>query len=198
MLLRAATTLGLIGGITVGTYKYTTRLIPISEDEVIWAWLEAEVSDSNHQFALAYAEAIAAEENPVVLDCPNFENPIENAARRNVFNSVRGNYYLWAPIHDSTKWYRTRVVIPGPQLQFLRPIFPFIYGPYPPNYPPVHSPSDLEDIILWGNKKSGPFTVLEGNHRWYNRERKTLMPSVYIGLSKTPYGLHDQTIDRYN
>ena len=197
-MLKCATAIGLVSGAAIGTWKYQTRLIPISEDEVIWVWLKAEISHSEHQFASAYANAIESQSGRLVLACPNFDDTNENEVRRKVFDRVRGDYYLWRPIHASTRWYRSKILVPGPFLGVLTPYLPFIYGPYPPGLenPSKYPPSDLEDIILWGNSKMGPFTILEGNHRWYHHQKHTLMPSVYIGLSDEPYELHAETLRR--
>ena len=50
---------------------------------------------------------------------------------------------------------------------------------------------DLNNIILWGHKKTGPFIILEGNHRWYNKNTYfPVLASVYVGLSNSKFELH--------
>lgn len=157
------------------------RLIPVSSDEIIHAWLVAECNDPNHQFAYNYSKAIK-NHGPIILEQADFTNSQQNNARRAVFNQVRGQYSLWDPIYEHTKWYKTRIIINNP----LRTI----YGPFPPNTNISNKPLDLNNIILWGHNTNN-LIVLEGNHRWY--ARNPYIPyhvSVYIGLSSLKYPLH--------
>src|SRR5205807_8184900 len=80
-------------------------------------------------------------------------------------------YYLWAPIHTTTSWYRTR--------KLLTP-FSRIAGPYPPNILQNGSRVSLNHLILWGHTRSGPFIILEGNHR---DRKSTRLNSSHLVIS---------------
>jgi len=177
--------LGIIGAASIALhqgYKYSGIGIwkEVERDEIVWAWLKAEARNSNHQFVKCYKE-IMGEVGDIELNNPSFSDTKQNEDRMTVFNRVRGEYYLWKPIHENTKWYRTKIVINNP--------FRHIYGPYPPK--DVYSCDNLDGIILWGHEKKGPFIVLEGNHRWYGCKRWIpFITDVYVGLSEQKYALH--------
>lgn len=107
---------------------------PVSKDEVIWAWLNAEATDKNHQFAKGYDRNIQ-KFGPIVLDHPKFHNKEENEKREQVFMEVRGKYDLWKPIVDSTTWYKRRMLLFDSQ----------IYGPFPPSGPkrPIYNLNNI-------------------------------------------------------
>ena len=177
----------LIGG-TVISYKYYTRLRPVSEDEVIWSWLRSEMMYVNHQFSECYKQAEVKHGHPELL-IPDLNDKEENVRRRNIFWECRGQYSLWDPIYKESKWYRRRMLIlPG----LMSPYY--IHGAFKPNKYGT-SRSDMNGIILWGHEESGPFIVLEGNHRWYdlNNDILPFIASVYIGLSDKTYPLHSTT-----
>ena len=47
-------------------------------------------------------------------------------------------------------------------------------------------PSDWEPPILWGHARSGPFTIIEGNHRltaYFATGRNDLDIPVFVGMS---------------
>jgi len=187
---------------------------PVSENEVIYAWLKAEATDPNLEYASYYNKAIA-EQGGIKLDDPSFTDEKENADRKAVFNKVRGNFSLWKPIHETTTWYKTTIITINP---FMR-----IFGPYPleKHIRPKTSGKDdkdenekvdkdenekddshiknfeyksLNNMVLWGHSKSGPFVILHGNRRWYSRN--TYIPyivSVYVGLSDQKYELHKES-----
>ncbi len=177
--------LGIVGGgfviyaaikyLSIGSFK------PVTEDEVIFAWLYAEATDPSHQFASHYRN----EMNRVglVLDSdPSFEDPEENNKRREVFDNIRGKYALWKPIREHTSWYKTTMI--------LNYQSPYILGPYPPKEI-KRSCLNLNNIILWGHSTNGPLIVLEGNHRWYSRYRfLPYVAEVYVGISDQNYKLH--------
>lgn len=157
----------------------------VSEDEVIWAWLKNEVTDPQHTFAESYKEGINKLEidgiSALVLDYPDFESTIQNNNRRQLFDYVRGRHILWRPIHKQTKWYRTKQLLNNP--------FRKIHAPYVPAK--IGEPTSLDGIVLWGHSKSGPFVVLEGNHRWHARNKwKLNVATIYVGISNIKYSLH--------
>lgn len=123
---------------------------------------------------------------PIVLDNPNFRDMNENKKREKVFMDVRGKYDLWAPIYKSTKWYKTKILLNDE----------LVYGPFKPRDDELNKGNnlDLNNIILWGHEKSGPFIILEGNHRWFSRKKnKSYYVNVYVGLSKQKYYIHKIT-----
>ena len=177
-----------IAGYTVWKFRNLGTWKQVPDDEVIWSWLNIEARDPKHQFAKFYEDAIAG--TPIVLEKPNFTNSKENNDRRKVFNKVRGDFSLWKPIHESTKWYRTTMVLNNP----FKPSK--IHGPYPPfNRGPTSY--DLNNIILWGHSKQGPFIILEGNHRWYSRHPWLPYTSeVYVGISPQSYFQHSSVCNK--
>jgi hypothetical protein len=55
------------------------------------------------------------------------------------------------------------------------------------------APSEWGPIVLWGHKKAGPFTVVEGNHRliaYASSERRGLEIPVFVGLSRMLFFFH--------
>lgn len=175
-------------GIGVGGIRAATRPIPVSEDEVILSWLQSEARDPHHQFAKYYRKAIEdlGKDEKFVLDNPNLSNEAENKARRQVFNSVRGKYKLWQPIHQQTVWYRRRMFLPSP--------FHSLFSAWPAERT-VDEKQSTGHKILWGHSFGGPLFILEGNHRW-TAQRKNLIPrleTVYVGISKQPYTYHALT-----
>jgi hypothetical protein len=169
------------GTMTVGTgilFTYNFGLTEVSEDEVIWSWLNAEATDPNHQFYESYQKCIR-EVGYVELKNPSFENESENGKRREVFK-VRGDYLLWKPIHKNTKWFKCTMLLNGKN----------IHAPYPVSRENDRN-LDLNGTILWGHSLAGPFIVLEGNHRF--SQRRWWFPyvaTVYVGISDVPYEVH--------
>ena len=170
-------------GLVIG-YKYNEmkKWHTVTEHEVIHAWLRAEATDSHHQFSENYRKQIDRV-GGIVLNHPSFTNEKENEARRQVFDAVRGKYYLWAPIHESTTWYKTMILVNYQSQKII--------GPYPPKEH-NRSGTNLNNIILWGHNKNGPLIVLEGNHRWYAKHNYIpYFATVYIGISDQQYDLYD-------
>lgn len=167
---------------TYDKFKIFTTWIPISEDEVIHAWLRAEMSHPRQQFGEYYKQY--SQGLNLALENPCFEDKEQNDNRRFVFDKVRGDYSLWRPIHKDTEWYKTYFIYPS--------LTTIIYGPFPPSIQySNNSYAKLNDIILWGHEKQGPFIIIEGNHRWY--ASKWFMPQIitaYVGLSPIKYPLH--------
>lgn len=148
----------LIGTVAVGYCGWRHLdlgvLTQVSEDEIIHAWLKAEIIDPRHQFAKAYKRSLEKNGSielggpnriPYVnsvrlgLEKPNLLNEEQNRRRREVFYDVRGKYGLWEPIHLSTTWYKTRMI-----LNYQKPE---IYGPFPPKTPSGFG-TNLNNIIL--------------------------------------------------
>ena len=157
----------------------------VSKDEVIWSWLRSEADNPKHQFASVYKKEVI-KVGGINLDNPFLYDTIENDKRRQVFDKVRGKYSLWEPIQESTKWFKTKIIIfPG---------LNNIYSAYPPKDENGKTVHNLNGIILWGHRKRGPFIVLEGNHRWCNRSLFfPYFAEVYVGLSTKKYPLHSIT-----
>jgi hypothetical protein len=54
-------------------------------------------------------------------------------------------------------------------------------------------PNEWDTPILWGHEQTGPFTILEGNHRltaYAATSREDLRIPVFVGLSSTACYLH--------
>lgn len=188
----AAIVLTVISTLTI-IWKRKTRLIPVSKHEVIWAWLCAEYLDPSHKYN-RYYQSSSKDFGTPELTSPDFNDEQQNKIREDVFNNVRGKFLLWKPIVHHTQWYSTSILCPGNIVErivkYLPMNVPYIYGPYKPAEQPHAQKSDLTHMVLWGHTKQGPYIVLEGNHRFYNRIETTLMPKVYVGLSDQPYELH--------
>jgi hypothetical protein len=170
------------GGVV--SYKYYTRLRPISENEIIWSWLRDEMY-ATHQFTDCYNQAVQKLGPPNLL-VPDFNDAEENVRRRAIFWECRGRFALWDPIYKSTTWYKKRMLI------LPKVIYPYyIHGPFKPTHN-KNIKGTLNGIILWGHDQSGPFIVLEGNHRWYDLNKGYLpfIADVYVGLSPKAYPLH--------
>lgn len=100
---------GIIGGTVAYQCRDLNVLYPVTEAEVIHAWLRAESLEATHQFAKGYSRAIGqtlgTRETPVNLEngtgpesalahyqqiiaTPDFHNAEENTLRRAVFQTV--------------------------------------------------------------------------------------------------------------
>ena len=159
--------------------------VPVHEDELIWVWLKHEARNPQHKFAKYYEREIKRV-GGIELDHPNFtDDKGENGKRWHVFTEVRGKYLLWAPIYNTTYWYKT--------VMFITPWTNFL-APYQPDF--IENNLNIDDMILWGHTTKGPFVILEGNHRWYSwlqRFWRFKFTNVYVGLSDQPYVLHAGT-----
>lgn len=160
---------------------------PVTQDEVIRQWLITEATNPDHQYADLYQQAANLVTGNRFLSASFFTDDSKTDERRQVFDLVRGDYRLWAPIRNSTTWYDVAMVI--------KPTETRIHGPFKPEG--SLSPSaTISGMILWGHERSGPFVILDGNHRWHSVEASylhTVVSQVYVGLSNTKFELHSET-----
>ena len=154
---------------------------PVTNHEVIWSWLRAEISHPSHQFKGGYNRYVNQYGQPK-LDNPCFTDEEENRVRGEIFQHVRGKYSIGRPLSDDTKWYKVGMFFWGACRQ--------VRSPWPPGLDEirVRRSLDLNGIIMWGHKMGGPYILLEGNHRWY--WRNVFFPyfaEVYVGISQSKY-----------
>jgi hypothetical protein len=130
-----------------------------------------------------------------LIDHPNLSDPLENHKRRRLFLIRRG--VLWNEIPADTQWFEVNNLTDseldelylsarhtsewdaaGSQLNVVARV-----ARLPLTAPPDRWPR----IILWGHDKSGPFSILEGNHRMlayaYASPRPAMNVTAYVGLS---------------
>lgn len=80
----------LVCGSTIG-YKYYTRLRPVTESEVIWAWLRSEMLREKSVLTDCYNQASEKRGNPVLIN-PNFDKLDESGRRKAIFLECRNMY----------------------------------------------------------------------------------------------------------
>ena len=171
----------------MGYYLSKSKIIQVSEDEVICQWLKGEVYNVNSEFYPYYQNKIKDIGDYIELINPNFEDKNENENRRHVF-AVRGDYDLWKPICASTKWYKTTLWLNNPFTNRK------ILSPFPKNINNKNN-MNLNNIILWGHSFDKELIILEGNHRWSSKKKWYLhYTNVYIGISDTNYFLYNETV----
>ncbi len=139
-----------------------------------------------------------------LIDYPDITNPAENHARLRYLAETRRQ--LLGEIPPDTRWHKVCVLTDAElsQLHVIgRSAFDDPCGRDQNELQKVASrrpepmksqPSDWKAPILWGHKRTGPFTIIEGNHRliaYLSQHQKSgLSIPVYIGLSNTPCFWH--------
>ena len=132
-----------------------------------------------------------------VVDNPNLNDPLENYKRLRLLYIPRGKFMVEIP--PDTTWWEVRSLTEselgelyvsarhtsewdaaGNKLEQVASAI---------QIPPLDSPPDTWSgrIILWGHDKTGPFSIMEGNHRMLAYVRANPRPpleiNVCIGLS---------------
>ena len=130
-----------------------------------------------------------------IIDNPNLNDLLENHKRLRLLHIIRGIFMVEIP--PDTKWYEVQSLTEN-EIDEL-----YLSAKHNPQWDeaenkldrvamaarlPLKSPPDAwARIILWGHDKTGPFSIIEGNHRLlayaYAHPRPPLNISVYIGTS---------------
>jgi hypothetical protein len=148
-----------------------------SFDDVVLAWLKAE--KYRHERQLSTSQR-------VLIDTPDPRNDAEHQLRFELLREWRGGLLSGVPL-ATTSWYEVRylrfehlrelLVIPDKYWFSLESRFPRR----------LHEAAEhWASPILWGHKKQGPFTILEGNTRLTCAAREPcedLKLLTYVGLS---------------
>lgn len=139
-----------------------------------------------------------------LIDQANTGDPAENHARLRYLASIRRQ--LLGEIPPDTRWYKVHTLTDANLIELHvigRCGFDDPFGrdqnelkkvavrrPEPLSSQPAHWGSP----ILWGHSKTGPFTIIEGNHRLIGYASQTQAPglsvAVFVGLSRTPCFWH--------
>jgi hypothetical protein len=166
----------------------------VNVHEVVAEFLRGE----RHRFEQILSPAAMAS----LIDSPNIRDPYANHNRfRYLLLSRR---YLIGEIPPDTRWYEVRNLTDN-ELSELHVIARcgWDHADDRNELPRValRRPSTLTDQpgswarpILWGHKRAGPFTILEGNNRltaYVSQGRQSgLMIPTLVGLSPTPCCFH--------
>ncbi|MDZ7860959.1 MAG: hypothetical protein U5O15_09925 [Candidatus Krumholzibacteriota bacterium] len=167
------------------------------------AWTEISIHHVYHSFL----KGELGERNPhkmseyhKIITTPDFKDPMENHLRFRLLIEVCGRKGLLAMIPCSTKWYQVEF-LNEQHISELRVIGRCEWDSKTKSdkneiekvilrekEPLRTEPSNWDAPILWGHYKDGPFTIIEGNHRfvgWANaKERLDFSIPVFIGLSR--------------
>jgi hypothetical protein len=133
-----------------------------------------------------------------IIDSPNLRDPLENHKRLRLLYIHRANFWIevppdtvWHEVHSLTEDELDELYLSarhngewdaaGSRLVKVAAVSP----------PPLRASPDVWPgrIILWGHGQTGPFTILEGNHRmlaYAAAPRRPLLDiGVHIGLSES-------------
>jgi hypothetical protein len=166
----------------------------VTVHEVVAAFLRSE----RYKFTMVPLDVLA------LIDHPNIVDPSQNHARLRYLASIRRQ--LLGEIPPDTRWYKVWTLIDAelPEIYVIgRCGFDDPYGrdrnelqrvasrrPEPMN----SQPSTWGTPILWGHDRTGPFTIIEGNHRLIayasQGQKSGLSVPVFVGLSNTPCFWH--------
>jgi hypothetical protein len=137
-----------------------------------------------------------------VVENPNTKNPDDNHLRLRILTYLRGS--LVGEIPPDTRWFEVHSLSKG-DLAELRVIARCGWDdPADQNElikvakrkpePLSAAPAAWRKPILWGHDQTGPFTILEGNHRLVAYAAADDPPDlcipVIVGLSPTPCFFH--------
>lgn len=156
---------------------------------MLLAWLRAERETNANIRAFAAVPEIAT-----LLDTPNIDDPEENRGRLRLFYIARWVFFFEIP--PDTCWYEVHHLRDDDLAALHTVNFGEWNDPGDRNelikvaarkqFDLLSSPEEWGSIILWGHERSGPFTIIEGNHRLtaYARSgRSGLNIPVFVGLS---------------
>lgn len=167
----------------------------VSIHKVVLAWLRAEREKLAAQFSELPAD-LWMHGLAKVIDKADLDSPIENRARLRLLYFARSLFFFEIP--PDTAWYEITHLSDGDlaELHVVR------HGNWTDaadknelvkvaarkNFTLRTPPADWATPILWGHDRTGPFTILEGNHRlvaYAASGRSDLDISVLVGLSPT-------------
>jgi hypothetical protein len=129
-----------------------------------------------------------------VVDNPNLDDPIQNQKRLRLLYLKRAQLMLEVP--PDTQWWNVEYLLESD----IDNLFTAARFGAPwcgqklsdrdhfENGVLKSDPADWKRVILWGHERTGPFVILEGNHRLMAYARTSSKPPlripVYVGLSK--------------
>jgi hypothetical protein len=137
-----------------------------------------------------------------LIDQPNMNDPSENHARLRYLAEIRRQ--LIGEIPPDTQWYKVISLTDAELLELHiigrcgwdnlsdqnQLLSVAARSPEPMN----SQPSNWRVPILWGHERTGPFTIIEGNHRLIgyasHGQKSGLSIPVFVGLSNTPCFWH--------
>ena len=163
---------------------------PVAVEEVDWAFLYAE------------ADRASLSRKSPILATPNFTDLEECVHRRELLFKIRAP--LLNKIPQSTQWYRVKFLTET-HLDELLVIgrcgwdshtdsneLALVAKRTPQKL--IANPDSWYPLILWGHSQSGPFTILEGNHRLIayacQKASTHLSSAIFIGISEQPCVFH--------
>jgi hypothetical protein len=157
---------------------------------VVLKWVRAE--RSGHLTTAIGSTAVASVAR--LLDQPNLDDAQENRARLRLLYLARVRFVVEVP--PDTMWYRVENLEHKDLSEVYAVNYPAWTDPADNNellkvglrkqLPMTTTPSQWEEPILWGHEKTGPFTILEGNHRlaaYAGSGRTDLNIPILVGLS---------------
>ncbi|SRR6266436_452459 len=163
-------------------------------------WTKVSINNVVSEFLRGERDRISSIYPPwlPIIDSPNLKDPLENHKRLRLLYIYRVNF--WIEVPPDTEWYEVHSLTEneldelymsarhngewdaaGSKLVKVAAVSPL----------PLRAPPDVWPgrIILWGHEKTGPFTILEGNHRmlaYAAAPRRPLLDiSVYVGVSES-------------
>jgi hypothetical protein len=133
-----------------------------------------------------------------IVDDPHLDDPLENHKRLRLLLIRRGVFMVEIP--PDTQWYEVQFTEKDIKRLYVsakhnpdwdRPgnRLDQVAATLRPEPAPLTAPPDkwAACIILWGHKRSGPFTIIEGNHRmlsWaHTKPRPPLKITALVGIS---------------
>ncbi len=146
-----------------------------------------------------------------IVDAPNLNDPIENHYRLRILYYFRA--HLLGEVPPDTQWFEVQYLTDR-ELSELHAVSRC--GWENPTDPSDHNelakvavrkpikldelPADWKRIILWGHRREGPFTILEGNKRLTAYASTLPSPGlripVLVGISPTPCLWHFEDAPR--
>jgi hypothetical protein len=157
---------------------------------VVLKWVRAE---RYGHLTTAVGSAAVASAAPL-LDHPNLDDAQENRARLRLLYQARIRFVVEVP--PDTVWFRVENLVYADLNEIYAVNYPGWTDPADNNellkvglrkqLPMTTPPSQWEEPILWGHENTGPFSILEGNHRlaaYAGSGRTDLDIPVVIGLS---------------
>ena len=171
---------------------------PVSVYRVIAAFLIAE-RETNVQQRFVDPGLISAAEVARLLDAPNIDNPEENFFRMRMLYRIRNVFFgefppdtVWCNVENLTDAELSQLHVVGrcgwddvthDRNELLQVV--------QRREEPLQAPPDRwGPIVLWGHTRTGPFTIVEGNHRlvaYAGSARAELDIPVLIGLSNNNF-----------
>jgi hypothetical protein len=175
--------------------------IPVSIHTFALEYLKAERATYLAQLRTLRPELITDADLARLLEKPDLTNPFDNQRRLRLLYAIRGPYIVEIP--PDTKWREVSTLTDDdlPNLYVTR--HEAWTDPADNNElhlvaarkrePAKAPPDQWNRVILWGHRKSGPFTIIEGNHRlvgYMASKSNGLNIPVLVGLSTTPCYWH--------